>query len=243
MACLDCQGAGQQQVPGCIGNGLGIPGVDTGIHPGGKAHGVDLVEGQPVFDLAAVLGEAGLGIPLEAGDGPPVRPGIPGIGQAQRGLIVAEGHQGLDAVFMQLVEHIVVKLHTRCIGFLFQARGVQAAPVDGEPEGLEAHFTEEGDVLFVVVVEVDALVAGVVIALEAAEGASLRGIQAEHEVRMDFAVGGLVSHLPGTFLGAPGADIGRGRPLAACVPAALKLVGGSGTAPEKVFRKSHMYTP
>ena len=95
-------------------------------------------------------------------------------------------------------------------------------------------------ILFEVVVKIDALVAGIIVTLEAAELAAGGCVQAEHEVGLEFTVRGLVGHLPGAFLGATGADISRGRTLPLCVPATLKLVGGSGAAPEKIFRKTHL---
>ena len=118
-------------------------GHDTGI----EGPGVDLVEGQPVFHLALILGENDLAeIHVEV-DQAAVRPAVVLLHQGVGQLVVGNGHQRLDSVLLAAVKHLVIKCQSLLVGFRFLASGEDASPVDGQPEAFEAHFREEGDVL------------------------------------------------------------------------------------------------
>src|SRR5699024_9845728 len=97
----------------------------------------------------------------------------------------------------------------------FLAGGEDAGPVDGGAEHLEPHLGKEGDVLLVVVVEVDGLMAGI------------------EPVGMD----GL-GHPFGGGVAAVGAVVGHAFALAVHVPCALKLVGGAGAAPKEIITEN-----
>ena len=128
---------------------------------------------------------------------------------------MADGDQRLDAVLLAAVEHAVVELQTLLIGFRFPAVGEDAGPVDGGAEGLKAHLRKEGNVLFVVVIEINGLVAGVQTVGADAGGYPL-----------------------GVGVGTVGAHIRHAGTLAVHVPCTLKLVGGTGTAPQEIITKN-----
>ena len=128
---------------------------------------------------------------------------------------MADGDQRLDAVLLAAVEHAVVELQTLLIGFRFPAVGEDAGPVDGGAEGLEAHLGKQGDILLVVVVKIDRLMAGV------------------QTIRVD---GG--GHPLGHGVGTVGAHIGHAGALAVHIPCALKLVGSTGAAPQEIIAEN-----
>ena len=177
---------------------------------------VDLVVGHPVFDLALVPRKAGAGKAEEELDHPAVLPAAVGLGQVQRHLEVAEGDDRLDAVLVALVEEIVVELQAGFVGGRLVAVGEDAGPGDGGAEALEAHLGKEGDVLFVVVVKVDGVVVGVVLAGQHAVG--------------DPAGVGVV---------AGGDHVHDAQALAALAVGALQLMGGHSAAPQEIFAEAH----
>ena len=118
----------------------------------------------------------------------------------------------LDAIFVQLVKDIVVELQPCLVGFRVVPVGEDAGPCNGHPVALEAHLGKQPDVLLVMVVEVDGLVAGVVAA----------GVDA-------------VVDLPRLALGVAHFHIGHAQALAAGVVSAFALVGGCSAAPKKVL--------
>src|SRR5699024_6140866 len=189
-----------------------------GAHVHGAA--VDLVEGQPVFHLVLVALKQHLAVlhvqVHQLAAGPAVVFFDQGIGQ----LVVADGDQRLDAVLFAAVKDAVVEGQALFVGLGLLPGGEDAGPVDGGAEGLEPHLGKQGDVLLVVVVEVDGLVAGVA-------GAGLR------------VHGGAV----GVGVAAVGAVVGDAVALAVHVPGALELVGGTGAAPQEIVTENaHMVT-
>ena len=131
-------------------------------------------------------------------------------------LVVVQSDHRLDAIFVQLVKDIIVELQPCLVGFRVVPVGEDPGPCDGHPVALEAHLGKEFDVLLVVVIEVDGLVAGVVTA----------GVDA-------------IVDLPLFALGAAHFDVGHAQALAAGVVSAFALVGGRRAAPQKVF--VHIY--
>ena len=176
---------------------------------------VDLVEGQPVFDLILVALKDGLAVVHVETDQLAGSPAVVLFHQSVGQLVVADGDQRLDAVLLAAVEHTVVELQTLLIGFRFPAVGEDAGPVDGGAEGLEAQLGKQGDILLVVVVEIDRLMAGV------------------QTVRVD---GG--GHPLGHGVGTVGAHIGHAGALAVHIPCALKLVGSTGAAPQEIIAEN-----
>jgi len=78
--------------------------------------GVDLIEGEPVPDPLAVTLEQGAGVTLEEADEATVGPAVIGTRQVERGLVVADGDQRLDAVLLELVEDPVVEGQPLLVG-------------------------------------------------------------------------------------------------------------------------------
>ena len=128
---------------------------------------------------------------------------------------MTDGDQRLDAVLFAAIKHAVVEFQPLLVRLGLYAGGEDAGPVDGGAEGLEAHLGEEGDVLFVVVVEINGFVAGV-----QPVGADAGG----HPFRAG--------------MGAIGAHIGHTGALAVHIPGTLKLVGGTGAAPQEIITKN-----
>jgi len=118
---------------------------------------VDLVEGEPVLHPAAVPVEEHPDIPLVEPDEVAGDPAVVRLGEVQRGLVVRDRDQWLDAVLLQFVQDAVVEGQALLVRLEFVALREDPAPRDGEPEDGESHLGEERDVLGVPVVEVDAL--------------------------------------------------------------------------------------
>ena len=136
-----------------------------------------------------------------------------------------DGHQGLDAVLMTFVKHVLIKLQAGLVGLLIEAVGVNTAPGNAQAVALKAHLREQGDVLLVVMVKINGLMAGILISLLALQHSS-----------------GAVHHRPA--LRAGGDQVHIGQTSAVHVVSALALIGGRRAAPQKVFRKtSHMKPP
>ena len=123
-----------------------------------------------------------------------------------------DGHQGLDAVLTALVKHVLIKFQARLVGLLIEAVGVNAAPGDAQAVALKAHLREQGDVLLVVMVKINGLMAGIVVSLLALQHSS-----------------GAVHHRPA--LRARGDQVHIGQTSAVHVVSALALIGGRGAAP------------
>jgi hypothetical protein len=123
----------------------------------------------------------------------------------QRGFVVADRHQRLDAVALEFVQDPVVEGQALLVGGLLVPAREDPGPGDGEAEDREAHLGEQGDVLGVAVVKVDADL------LEVLVGGTLRG----------------------RGLDAVGQDVLDGQALAALVVGAFDLVGGGRPAPQE----------
>ena len=132
-----------------------------------SAHGriqdrdIDLVEGQPVFDLVLVALKAGHRVFHKEVDHAAVRKSVVLRDDRPRNLIVAERDQRLDAVLFAFVEHPVVK----CKAFLIRLGIIpvreDTRPVDRHAVAFEAHLAEERDVFLIVMIQVDRLVGGI----------------------------------------------------------------------------------
>ena len=182
-----------------------LGGGDAAGQEGLVEDGVDLVEGEPVPNPLAVSLEQGAGVALEEADEAAVGPAVIGAGQVERGLVVADGDQRLDAVLLELVEDPVVEGQPLLVGLGLVTEREDTAPGDGEAEDLEAHLRQQGDVLGVTVVEVDGL------KLEVVRSGGLGGRGQD----------------------APGHDVLNGQALAVLVVGALDLVGSGGSAPQE----------
>ena len=184
-----------------------------------RAHGhgaaVDLIEGQPVLDLILVPLKNGLAVVHIELDEFPADPAVVLFHQRIGQLVVADGDQRLDAVLLAAVKDLVIEFKALLVRLRLHAGGENAGPVDGGAEGLEAHLGEESNVLLVVVVEVDGLMAGI------------------QPVGADSSC-----HPFRTGVRAIGAQVRDAGAFAIHVPCALELVGCTGTAPQEIITEN-----
>ena len=180
---------------------------------------VDLVEGQPVVDLAAKALEHRLTVPEEGVDIPPASPAAVAVHQSQRLVKVAQGHQGLNAITQAGVDHLLIEPQALLVGLRLEARGEDAAPGDREAVALETQLVEQCQVLPPVVVQVNGLAAGEIGILGKSPPVHLT-LQYGHPV------------------GPPGDGVHHAGTFAAFVATTLTLVGGGGAAPEETLGKS-----
>ena len=120
-------------------------------------HGVDLVEGQPVFHQSLVAGEHGLAELDKQVDYLPPVPAVIVVSQIQGHLVVMKGHQGLDAPLLHGPEQVLVELKPLLVGLLLQAGGIDSGPLDGNSQGLKTHFLKKVQISLIAVIEVDAV--------------------------------------------------------------------------------------
>ena len=197
---------------------LQVGGAVHGAHLGGRA--VDLVEGQPQLHLVLVALEAGVAELLVERDDLAARPAVVAAHELVGQLVVREGDERLDAVCEAAVEDAVVEGHARLKRLVLEARRVEARPVDGGAQAVEAHLGEEGDVLLVVMVEVDGLMAGVELVGVNLDGDALLLVEDATDAVVDHRIA-----------------------LAVNVPRALELVGRAGTAPQEVVLENAHVNP
>ena len=191
-------------------------GLEEVAHVTGAA--VDLVEREPVAHLVLVAVKDRGGVAHEEVDELAALPAVVLLHQGIGHLVVAEGHERLDAVLAAAVKDAVVEREAQLVGLLVVTVGEDAAPGDGHAKHVEAHLGKERDVLLVAVIEVDAVVVGVEHVGTDVERDLARALEA--------AAGKVVIH--------------RGA-AAVHVPRALKLVGRRRAAPEEALRESNCH--
>ena len=123
--------------------------------------GVDLIEGDPVLHIVVERVKQRLGITDKEVDQSAIRPAVVFQGQVQRHLKVGHGHDGGDPSGLQLVDHPPVEGNSLRIRAGLVPIGEDAGPGNREAQSLKAHFPEQGNVIFVVMVEVDAAALGI----------------------------------------------------------------------------------
>ena len=74
---------------------------------------------------------------------------------------MAQGDDRLDAVFVHSIEHVIIELKACLVRHELVAIGKDPAPGNGGAEALEAKLAKEGNIVFVGVIEVNALVVGI----------------------------------------------------------------------------------
>ena len=133
-------------------------------------------------------------------------------------VVVCDGDQRLNAVFMAFFKHTAVKRQPFPVGLCIVAVGVDAAPRNGKAQGLKAHLCKQGNILFVMVVKIHRILRRVIVLC----------IRGQHrQLALD--------HRHAVF--AVWQDICVGKAPPALVPAAFALVGRHCAAPQKIFRK------
>ena len=180
---------------------------------------VDLVEGEPVFHLSLVAVKQHFTVVHIGIHHAAVLPAAILFYEGNGGIEVADGHKRFNAVFVALIKHILIELQALFIGPGIVAVRQDAGPCDGQPEALETHLGKEGDILFIMVIQVNGFMAGIIVLVVA-----LQHFQPTQRHRE--AVRAKRGHIHG------------GKALAACLPCALALVGSGGTAPQKIFGKT-----
>lgn len=121
---------------------------------------------------------------------------------------------------LTLTEYVLVEGQASLVGLGLVAVGENASPSQAHAEGLKAHLGKEGDVLLVMVIEIDAGLRGIVIAVLEVEHLALAG---DHRI----ALGAVRSH------------VHVGQAAAVHVVGALALVGSRCAAPQEVITESH----
>lgn len=177
---------------------------------------IDLVEGEPVLHLALETVEQHLAVMDVGVHHAAVFPAAVFFDQRNGGVKVADGDQRLDAVLMALVKNAVVEGQPRLVGLGVIAVGQDARPCNGQPEALEAHLCKQGDILFIMVIQVNGFVAGV----------EMRIVTIQHLH---------IARCHRETIRAEGGHIHRGKTLAVCLPCTLALVGGGSAAPQKAL--------
>ena len=224
MSDLGCPSAGDELVVGGqVLDGLLVLALlkdQTGTHKRQVQDHIDLVEGEPVLHQALVAGEdRGREVLVEV-DELAVAPAAVLLDEMDRAVEVRNGHERLDTLCLTLAEHVLVKCQAVLVGLGLVTVGEDAGPRQAHAEGLKAHLGEEGDVLLVVVVEIDAGLRGIVIAVLEVEHLALAG---DHRI----ALGAMRRH------------VHVGQAAAIHVVGALALVGSRCAAPQEVFTESH----
>ena len=123
---------------------------------------VNFIEGHPVFDLALVAFKHHFRETHKEINNFTVSPAAVLLHQVQRHFKVGEGNHRLNVVFEQLIEHIVVEFQPFFVGLAFIAVREDTGPRNRRAEAFEAHLGEQFDVFFIVAVEVDGFVVGIV---------------------------------------------------------------------------------
>ena len=181
---------------------------------------IDLVEGEPVLHQAFVAGEdRGREVLVEV-DELAIAPTTVLLDEVNRAVEVRDSHERLDAVRLALAEHVLVEVQASLVRLGLVAVGEDAGPRKAHAEGLKAHLGKEGDVLLVMVIEIDAGLRGIVIAVLEVEHLALAG---DHRI----ALGAVRSH------------VHVGKAAAVHVVGALALVGSRRAAPQEVITESH----
>ena len=181
---------------------------------------IDLVKGEPVLHQALVASEdRGREVLVEV-DELAVAPAAVFLDEVNRAVEVRDGHERLDAVLLALAEHVLVEGQAGLVGLGLITVGEDTGPCQAHAEGLKAHLGKEGDVLLVVMVEIDAGLRGIVVAILEVEHLTLAG---DHRVA----------------LSAVRRHVHVSQAATVHVVGTLALVGSRRAAPQEVFTESH----
>ncbi|MPM61425.1 hypothetical protein SDC9_108283 [bioreactor metagenome] len=115
---------------------------------------VDFVEGEPVGHQILVLTEDRLAEFGEETDDLTRNPAVIIFHQIERHFIVRQRHQRLDIVRPQCFQQVAVIVHAFLVRLRFVSVRENPRPGDRNAQHLEAHFSEQSDVLLVAVEEV-----------------------------------------------------------------------------------------
>ena len=194
---------------------LTILGQDTTGKTQPACQTIDFVKGQPPMDFALVLRKQSTAkIQVEVNQ-TSVTPAAVVFTQVIWHFQMGNCDQWFDTVFFTFIKYAMVERNTLGVRRSFIAMGEQPRPVDGQAEHRKAHLGKEGNILFVPMVEIYSLMAGV----------KYIGPQFLVEnARVLARTGSQVVNKTGSF--------------AILVPGTLALVGACRAAPEKTLRES-----
>ena len=200
-----------------LGNRSVLPFYAAGGKHGSQIHGsgIDFIKGNPVAHLVLIAVEDGSAVSLIQANQLPRSPAVIFLHQRIRQLIVADCYQRLDAMRPAAVKHAVIKGQPGLVRLLFHAGRINSGPVDTGPEYPKAHLRQKGDVLLIMMIEINRFMAGI------------------KAVRMN-----MIGNPFRRGMAAVGAHIRHARSLAVDIPRTLKLVCCTGAAPQEIFRKS-----
>lgn len=88
------------------------------------------------------------------------------LGKIERHFEVAQRDDGLDAMFVHGIKHVVIEPESRFVGLSLIALGEDPAPGNGGAEALEAQFRKEGNIVLVSMIKVNALMIGIGLACQ-----------------------------------------------------------------------------
>jgi hypothetical protein len=147
---------GQQDVPGDAHHGLVVVVLEGSVNPRHQTQAAEhlgFIEGKPaLYPVCQGFGHdlCIFSKPVGAGGVLPAPLPVEGGGQ----IPVVEGHQGLDAVFQQLVAEVLVEPDA-CLVHTAHAFRQHPGPADGKPVGLQTHLLHQSHILPPTVVKVN----------------------------------------------------------------------------------------
>ncbi|MND81795.1 hypothetical protein D3C80_736030 [compost metagenome] len=195
--------------------------ADTG---GGKrvaVDAVDFIKREPVAHQIFIAVEADIAEAHERVHHVAVHPAVISLTQRQRHFVVRKRHQRLDVMATQFAEHLFVKLQARFIWRRVFAIRENTRPGDGHAQHFKAHLGKQRDIVFIVVIEIDAAtlrVKGVVFAFKRILNIFIRQ---RHVAVIIFQ----------RQIGFPGDGIRHRRSFAINVPGPFGLISGNCAAP------------
>ena len=128
-------------------------------------------------------------------------------------------YQRLNAILVTLIHNIVIELKAKLVRSLFKACWINSGPVDREPKYLESHLDEKGNVFFVMMEEIDTIVARIIL---------IRVKRWSNLTRMVMVT--VCSHIHTAWT------------LTIYIPSTLKLISSCCATPQKILWKCHIHS-
>lgn len=140
---------------------------NTRCHICAHRHGqtVDLVECQPIFHLILIAVEEGCTITEVTINHFTRSPSVVFLRQTKWCLIVRDGYQRFNVIFLQFGKNLIIELQSLFVGLQIVTVRIDPGPVNGHAEHFEAHLCHHGNIFFVMSVKVYSLMARVIRAL------------------------------------------------------------------------------
>ncbi|MNS90963.1 hypothetical protein D3C72_1250350 [compost metagenome] len=156
VAGFDRPGAGHQlMMNGLVNLALAAVLCQANAGKGRMQRHIDLVKGQPVLHLVLIALEHRACVAFKKADGLAAAPAAVAFHQPIRHLVVRQRDQRLNAVLRHFVEQPVIERQPRLVRGVLIALRENPRPGDGGSQALEAHFSEQRDVLRVTMIKID----------------------------------------------------------------------------------------